>query len=62
MGFTESCRLKRDIGWDEVRYDDVELPSGQIVDRFCGRSRDKEFFGSTQCLPEPRSEFNLPAV
>ena len=51
MGLAESCRLKRNISHDEVlHYDDVELPSGRLVDRLRAE-QDDEFFGSTRCRP-----------
>ena len=34
IGLVEGCRLKRDIGRDEVlTYDDVELPEGRLCDK-----------------------------
>jgi predicted homoserine dehydrogenase-like protein len=34
IGLAEGCRLKHDVGRDEVlTYDDVELPTGTIVHR-----------------------------
>jgi predicted homoserine dehydrogenase-like protein len=33
-GLVEGCRLRRDVGRDEVlSYDDIELPSGRLADR-----------------------------
>jgi predicted homoserine dehydrogenase-like protein len=33
MGVAEGCRLRRDVGKDEVlSYDDVELPAGRLID------------------------------
>jgi len=43
MGLVEGCRLKRDVGRDEVlRYADVELPGGRLCDRL--RAEQNEFF------------------
>jgi predicted homoserine dehydrogenase-like protein len=34
MGLAEGCRLRRDVGKDEVlTYDDVEVPDGRLVDQ-----------------------------
>jgi predicted homoserine dehydrogenase-like protein len=33
MGVAQGCRLRRDVPRDEVlTYDDVELPTGRLVD------------------------------
>ena len=51
MGLAEGCRLRRPLGRDEViRYDDVELPGGRVVERLRAE-QDVQFFGSTPCRP-----------
>jgi predicted homoserine dehydrogenase-like protein len=36
MGVAFGCRLRRDVARDEVlRYADVELPAGRLIDRLC---------------------------
>jgi predicted homoserine dehydrogenase-like protein len=43
MGLSEGCRLKRDVGRDEViRYQDVDLPGGRLCDRL--REQQNEVF------------------
>ena len=33
-GLVEGCRLRRDVGQDQVlTYEDVELPAGRVADR-----------------------------
>jgi predicted homoserine dehydrogenase-like protein len=47
IGLAEGCRLKRDIPKDQVMtYDDVEIPSGRLVDELRAE-QDIHFFGST---------------
>ncbi len=44
MGLSEGCRARRTIAKDElVRYDDVELPAGRVIDRL-RREQDARFF------------------
>jgi predicted homoserine dehydrogenase-like protein len=46
LGVAEGARLLRDVAKDEVlRYDDVELPGGRLVDRLRAE-QDERFFGS----------------
>ena len=41
MGVAEGCRLRRPIGIDEViTYDDVELPTGRMVDELRAEQED----------------------
>jgi predicted homoserine dehydrogenase-like protein len=43
MGVAEGCRLRRQVGIDEViTYDDVELPTGRMVDEL--RAEQEELF------------------
>lgn len=45
IGLAEGCRLKRDLGRDEVlSYDDVELPSGRLSDQL--REEQNAAFGA----------------
>ena len=44
VGVAEGCRLVRDVGKDaSIRYDDVVVPEGRLVDRLRERQR-AEFF------------------
>lgn len=54
MGIAPGCRLVRDVARDEVlRYDDVVLPEGRLIDRL--RAEQERVFGapSTSVRPEP---------
>jgi predicted homoserine dehydrogenase-like protein len=43
MGLSEGCRLKRDVGRDEVlSYADIELPAGRLADRL--RQEQEAYF------------------
>jgi len=54
MGLAEGCRMTRDVARDEVlRYDDVELPGGRLVERLRAE-QDAIFFGSSACRPSPQ--------
>jgi len=45
MVLAEGCRLRRAVARDEVlRYDDVELPNGKVVQRLRAE-QDERFFG-----------------
>jgi predicted homoserine dehydrogenase-like protein len=49
MGMAQGCRLKRDLGRDEVlTYADVELPKGRLCDRL--RAKQDQYFGSPHPL------------
>jgi predicted homoserine dehydrogenase-like protein len=55
MGLAEGCRLKRNISRDEVlRYDDVELPGGRLVEKL-RVEQDLHFFHSTSYTAAGRS-------
>jgi predicted homoserine dehydrogenase-like protein len=44
IGLAEGCRLKRDLGRDDVlTYDDVEIPAGRLIDRL--RAEQDVLFG-----------------
>jgi predicted homoserine dehydrogenase-like protein len=44
IGLAEGCRLKRDLGRDDVlTYDDVEIPAGRLIDRL--RTEQDALFG-----------------
>lgn len=58
MGLAEGCRLKRSLARDDViRYDDVELPGGRVVEELRAE-QDRRFFQSSPC----RADAALPAA
>ena len=54
MGVAEGCRLVRDVRKDQVlTYDDVQLPSGRLIDTL--RERQAQAFRTDDRAPVPTS-------
>lgn len=52
IGLAEGCRLRHDIGKDQVlTFDDVELPAGRLCDRL-RLEQDMHFFGRSALTPQ----------
>jgi predicted homoserine dehydrogenase-like protein len=56
MSLIEGCKLKRDIGKDEIiSYADVILPEGRLCDRL-RQEQDRRFFGDGQSISAAKHE------